>query len=1210
MYHDKLTNIGLLLKNYLTEDHSAFHEPNEREKPIIRDDVKYNLSKAISEILLQTKLNHLTRNIFCAELKYYNKKNNTNLKYKKLKEYGFIQEINDVIKVIKFNNVTSDASYIKFIESYEHVYIDPEINRDSFFQILSVNNIPENFFDDYIEYKDDIVYLNHLFFRKIYHISDKIFYQIWTNSNNNLQHFFQLFQIQELWIKPFYHLLGDKEYKNYQRVIEQFISKQDDLITGNFEFIKIISDYPHNRNRIDDILKYANLNNLIRIHYPPLFLYYQECIGNEYYDLNYQTTRWIFSKLFKTLDFESEETLNYLFSLTKRNDSLYLINQIIELIISDHTDKITFLLNSNPTLIPYIFKKIFKKNITKDKIILDEYKFEDITHSGNDIKINILLKYIKFLVEKSYSEIRSLRDIDFNKSIYNYSKFLPVTIALSKTISFLYKECFQPHSSLSYHGKFKEKINVIPQILSKHIDKYNEKLIYITVKLFGEEMTYKAGSIHHAFIQPNIAIFNLLINIYSLLPKNYNNTKNLISSLLIKELDFFYNTKTLKTFISNNTWVTKEVTYGVSTFAFESVEWCQVLEIIISFGELESLYDTIFNNIYIMADESNFHEHNLNQKKRIIFLFKAIALAYIHTKNYNLKEILYPKLRSLCLLFKKDEPQNKLLNIFEYKQGYIFSNNDIYYRDTRAILCDFINSLDEIKENIAFIDNFFQESKDLNFLLEVHNKINSEKFKDIIQIYISSVPLEEFLNDVYTIDEIEKTIVNSINSQSNYNFAKDLLPKVIEHYEKRNHKKTEAIYFKKNIELLLAFKEENLKRIEEIILEDDSSREIKQKGIYYKSIYPSYYQKDWDKTLNLIEKLPKDLDYQFQKFRCTTLHPNKTALEKIEVFNYFEKFLEQNNEIKLSSSLIEYYELLKLIPIFLMKKNSEFLCIFNNLNNNLKYNEETIPYIYDFFVQNKLLIESFKFIMDANSYYSNMQYQSKILEDIINNHDTQKTNSQIKNTLALLPNINYKELPKVYPLESSNSKFRNYQLFIILKIVSALKLLVDKRNAIKKEDEYNDLLLILLKFKFSDFGWSFEDQTRSGTSSTKKGAGEIDIAICHRNQKIALIEAFRLKGKDIGVTCDHSHKTNLYGRNLNTYYMLIYFIGDNKNFDSTWTSYQEDFLSTPFEDGCKPINQKFEVLNEMFDDVNRFHIAKTQHENNITYFHIMIDFSI
>ncbi|MDA0696618.1 MAG: hypothetical protein O2793_09410, partial [Proteobacteria bacterium] len=158
----------------------------------------------------------------------------------------------------------------------------------------------------------------------------------------------------------------------------------------------------------------------------------------------------------------------------------------------------------------------------------------------------------------------------------------------------------------------------------------------------------------------------------------------------------------------------------------------------------------------------------------------------------------------LCLIFRKDDPQKKLLNIFEYKQGYTYSNNDIYYKDTRAILCDFINFLDETEENILFIDNFFQDSKDLNFLIEANNNISSEKFRVKIQKHIKNITLEYFFENVYTIDEIEKTIINSINSEYNYNFARDLLPKFIEHYENKNYKKLEAINFKKKYRIIVS----------------------------------------------------------------------------------------------------------------------------------------------------------------------------------------------------------------------------------------------------------------------------------------------------------------------------------------------------------------------------------------------------------------------
>ncbi|MEG0347722.1 MAG: hypothetical protein RR605_06680 [Acinetobacter sp.] len=1182
------------------------------KKKIIIDDLKYNLSKAISEIFIHTKFNYLTKNSFCNDVKKYNYEHNNSLKYSKFLNNGLIQEINGIIKTIEHNKVPlNEKNYVEFIKNYKPKTSEPSICKKKLESILKNYHIPLNYLENYTNTIKNTIYLNYNFFREIYCLTDKICYHLWfVLKGNNIQNFSRIIQYEGMWIKAFHHLLSEKEYLEYYNYVKLFISKQSDLNTNKFEVFKTIADYQPQRhlNQVTDNLLF---NEFKYAYYPILFLNNLKYSGSEYYDLNYQPTRQLVSKFLSTLDFEHEESFNYLMSLTTQKKSLYLTNLAINTLNIESKNKTPFLINSNPPIAPHIFNNIFSiQKINNGKIILDNYSFENKNYAEKNIKLDLLLNWLFNLFKESNLEVRKISNFDRSVSVYRYSNDLKFTISLSKIVCNLYKKCFSSNSAINYHTKFREKINQIPKMISSYMDQFDESYTYILVNLFRNELTYKVGSHHHAFIQPNIALFHLLTDIYSLLPKNYNNTKNLISIIFIEQLNFFFNSKTLKTFISNNKWDIKEVTYGVSTFAFESVEWNNVLEIIISSGDLGSLYNEIYQNVSIETDESKFHEHNLNQKKRIIFLFKIITLSYIKSENLNLKEDLYHKVIDLCLTFKKDDPSNKLLNIFDYKQGYISSGNDIHYRDTRAIFYDFINSLDEIDENINFIYTFIKESKDLNFLIEANNNINSEKFKVKIQEHIKKITLEDFLENVYTIDEIEKTIINSINSESNYNFARDLLPKVIEHYENRNYKKIEAINFKKNIELLLAFKDENLSRIEEIRNENDTSREVKQKALYYRSIYPSYYQKDWDETLKRIENLPKDLDYQFQKFRCTILHIQKTRHEKIETFKSFEKYLEENNNIKWNSNILEYYKLLKLIPLSLMNRNTDFLNIFNNLNNRLKYNEETISYIYEFFVKNDLLIDSYKFIMDANHYYINTNNRSEILEEIINSHDNHQTNSQIKKTLALLPNINYKELPKVYPLESSNSKFINYQFFIILKIVSALKLLVDKRNAIKKEDEYNDLLLILLKFKFSDFGWSFEDQTRSGTSSTKKGAGEIDLAISHKNNKIALIEAFRLAGKDITVTQEHSHKTSLYAKNLNTYYMLIYFIGDSKNFNSTWNSYQGDFLSTSFEDGFRPVNQNFEELTRMFDDVNRFHIAKTQHENNITYFHIMVDFSL
>lgn len=1214
MYHQDLVQLGKLYNNYFTENESNNYHC-ENEKKFIIDDLKYNLSKAISEILTHTRLNYLTINSFCHDLKEYNHKNNTFLRYKKFLNYGLIQEINGSIKIIKHNGYPyTENKYIAFIKNYQPKNSDPSICKKKFECILKNYHIPLDYLEKYTNLKDNKIHFYFSFFREIYCLTDKIFYHLWIIlKGNNIQQFSKIIQHEQMWVKPFHHFLSEDEYLEYFKYVTLFISKQQDLLTSRNEFLKIVSDYPSHYD-INKIIDNMYTDEFIYIYYPPLFLNNLKHSGNEYYDINFQPTRRVISRLLETLNIEHEDSLLYILSLTKQKKSIYLFNLSISLLMKEHKSKVPFLVESNPLIAPHIFNTVFStEKISEDKIILEDYNFENINHKKNDIKIDFLLNWLAVLLKKSNHEIGN---VNFSIS-KKYSNHISFTIAAAKIISKLYDNCFSSNSLISYHGRFREKINKVSKIIEKQLDNYDEKFIYSLIKLLCNERSYKSDSNHHAFIQPKIGLLHFLVDISKILSNNHQNTKQLISDQFIKEINFFFNTKTLKIVTpTNNTFKNQEVTYGFSTFAFESVEWHTVFEIINLFGNLNDIYDEIFKNISIKANDSSYHEHNMNQKKRIIFLFKAVTLAYTKTSDFHLKKNLNNKIKNICLKFNQEKITEELLNIFDYNQGFLSSRNDIYYQSTKSILYDFINTLKEEKQEIEFINSLFQSSTDLNFLLEAKNKIFSEKFKNSINEIINKINIDVFLDNVYTITEIENTIVNSANSDSNYSFAKNLLPKILEHYTNRKYNQNKAISFTKNIELLIAFKEENILKIEEIISEKNISQEIFQKAFYYKAIYPSYHQNNWDETLRLIESLPnksKNIDYNFQKFRCIVLDINKTSIQKIKAFNDFESFLNNLRDEDLSkfnTNLSEYYHLLKIIPLSLLNRNLDFITILNNLNNNLKYNEETLHYIYNFFINNKMIVESFEFISSADSYYKNINHTSHILEEIFNNHNHQEMNLQIGKALALLPSMNYKDLAKVYPLENTEQLFKKYQYFILLKIVTALKLLVDKRVSIKKENEYNDLLLILLKFKFAEFGWSFDDQPRSGTSSTKKDAGEIDIAINYKNNKIALIEAFRLINRNTKLTQAHAHKTSLYAKNLSTYYMVVYFIGNKANFESTWNNYKDDFLSTTFEHGYKPLTQSFEELNYLFDNINRFYVAKTQHESNIIYFHIMVDFSL
>ena len=93
------------------------------------------------------------------------------------------------------------------------------------------------------------------------------------------------------------------------------------------------------------------------------------------------------------------------------------------------------------------------------------------------------------------------------------------------------------------------------------------------------------------------------------------------------------------------------------------------------------------------------------------------------------------------------------------------------------------------------------------------------------------------------------------------------------------------------------------------------------------------------------------------------------------------------------------------------------------------------------------------------------------------------------------------------------------------------------------ENKYNDLVKVILEARLEFLNFKIEEQAREGLSEAGNDAGELDLGIAYKTNKIALIEAFRLAGKNKNVTQAHSNKIHNYDANIENYYNLIYYIG-------------------------------------------------------------------
>lgn len=295
-----------------------------------------------------------------------------------------------------------------------------------------------------------------------------------------------------------------------------------------------------------------------------------------------------------------------------------------------------------------------------------------------------------------------------------------------------------------------------------------------------------------------------------------------------------------------------------------------------------------------------------------------------------------------------------------------------------------------------------------------------------------------------------------------------------------------------------------------------------------------------------------------------------------------------------------------------MKDAKRFDQTINTLSKSFLYDVEIIPTVYKFYIERDLHELAFDYIEKAKKHLSELSITIPTnIQTIIDNSVSTKLLENLKRGLESVRAIKAKDLPLITP-EKVNDK-RNLSEFILCEVVLASKVLIEKIHGIKKnpdEDRYNDLLLAALRLRFQIWDWSIHDQARKGTSPTGKSAGETDITIESGNITIALFEALILKGKDKTKTEIHLLKSFGYAKNLDRYYMIIYFKGTTTDFDTTWDSYKQDVSACSFPANfALDTTKNFEDLSSKFDDINHLRIAKTTHKTNVEMFHIMIDLS-
>lgn len=324
---------------------------------------------------------------------------------------------------------------------------------------------------------------------------------------------------------------------------------------------------------------------------------------------------------------------------------------------------------------------------------------------------------------------------------------------------------------------------------------------------------------------------------------------------------------------------------------------------------------------------------------------------------------------------------------------------------------------------------------------------------------------------------------------------------------------------------------------------------------------------------------------------------------------------EEKKELSLFSESIDSNNL----HYFMASKDAaRFDQTINRLSKKHLYDDELISIIYNYYFERGLHELAFDYINKAHKYYSENQLDiPPVIAELKEHYPDENTIRKLKLILGNLSNQREDDIPKILP-NNLNGK-TNLSEFILNELVQASKIMISKIESIKQithENRFNDLLLAILKLRLPIWGWSIEDQPRVGTTliqkqkdgSVKGGkdAGSADFVIQSSGLQIALWEGLILK--DTGYTETHILKCHKYLKSLDLYFMIVYVLGKNIDFDKECEKYKNHILGVNYPNDFEMDKTIGYVdVTSNFRNVGHLNISKTIHTGNKEIFHLIIN---
>jgi len=1272
---DRITALGEKIK-YLSSNNNIYHEHVNTN--IKRENLRYNLSYILSHIILNLKYIDRSKGEFENVLAEFNLINGSTITIKDFEEISWIRSVSGeiVLPVVVKNFIWKVGHYeaegkeldlpadkenlVNCLRIYYERYFKDarltisRIVLDNILKSYAPKEISAEFLREKKILEEDtnkgeLYWTDHEYLKSL---KNEIAATLWIlisedNTFEEFQDYARLLIRMKMYGVDMTDFLSPAEYDQISKFALEYLFREEDLLKSEHDFQKIWFDavnYHHVEidGKIPDLsFDYSSSYNFINS--------VVNAAGQHGDLFSYQRSR-VFSSLLLGLYLKNPLSQQKQYSevpkILKDLSRPFLLWILYKDIAKNFAYVLPYLLNDSE-LIPSVLQLIDK--IPIDGVFL---KKEEHLNQKNEEKY-------KITNELFFESFDLIFDLFAHLQHENKSKgdcIVKILIETAKNV-FSYKA---NNNYVSHHAA-KKRYDQILQLLTfkrySRANNVNNISPRIIISLLPEMLdyllyAYKGPDSHHHYLSLDLCFLDVSVEILRLCNLRfaegeiYEHQKNQIrekSNELIDKLhkylldyyaieeievaDYFGTGKEIK-----------KVSRALNLFGFEIIDWGYLFLLFESRNTLSTFKIQFHKSLRFDATQNIYDDQNQEQKDKLKIFAKSIFLAFssIHTKKNELEIEQLPVKGTLRKLenfigeistqYSVNQLEDDRVNIFD--ENFYVYGQDKYYLSLRTLLFQSINFLTEVKAG-ELIEDFFGHSIDIGSMLTAINILESEDVAKIVSERISEIEIEEYIKSRRTVTDLQDTLIEAVNSESHWKLAKPLIVRVQKHLENVGRDDDQMVFMLFNVDLLLAFKENDPEKIAEIDVpksnyiiysKDNNTGEALKK--FFTGLHKLYNEKNYDDAIPIFQSLTSgqgdEPRYAFHLYRAQTLKAIQVGDMDLlgAAFQQWEEFtknLKESDSSKLSelseaiaSNKLHYYA-----HVNDQKKLAQYIGV---LSKAYLHDEEIVPLIYNYYLGMKLHETAFSYLKKS---IASIELKGKPVPLFLRELEKSSVSTDLlgafKNTLVNIRSIAASDLPSITP-DVVNDK-RNLNDFIFNELIQAAKVMTVKRDAAKKnphEDRYNDLFLATLKLRFQIWGWSITDQPRTGKSPTAINAGEADITIEAGNIEIALLEGLILKGKKKSVVEKHIQKIFGYNNSLYRYYMIIYFKGQPQKFDDTWESYKTDIADVDFEEKFKlDKNQLFIDLVKDYNDVAHLKLAKTYHGENgrIQIYHMMIDLS-